>query len=49
MRRPRHETAEAFGADLNIITGLVNMKALWGTIRAKNESLILELTAWRRR
>ena len=49
LRRPRHETAEAFGADLNIITGLVNMKALWGTIRAKNESLILELTAWRRR
>ena len=49
MRTPYHDTPERFNDELNVVTGLVNMKTMRDDIKSKNAALIEEVTAWRKR
>ena len=50
MRKRYHGTPEQFNDELNVVTGLVNLKRMWNRIKSKEDpSLMAMLGAWRAR
>jgi hypothetical protein len=50
MRKRYHGTPAQFNDELNVVTGLVNLKRMWDGIKSKEDpSLLVRLGAWRAR
>ena len=48
MRKRYHGTLEQFNDELNVVTGLVNLKRVWDGIKSREDpSLMVQLGAWR--
>ena len=48
MTRPYHGTPDQFNDELNVVTGLVNLKHRWDWIKSKEDpALMAKLASWR--